>query len=96
MYYIWHIYFRYFRHSAPHLFVHAPEVLHFFRTFTGAPELFFFQMFWTLLGHLLHLKCLFQIFQTFGTSFICAHSADAPEVLHFFQYIYPTITLVFL
>ena len=42
MYYIWHIYFRYFRHSAPHLFVHALEVLYFFRTFTWAPGLFSF------------------------------------------------------
>ena len=85
MYYIWHIYFGYFGHSAPHLFVHALEVPHFFRTFTRAPELFFFQISWTLLGHLLHLKYLCQVFQTFSTSFLCAHSADALEVLHFFR-----------
>ena len=35
---------------------------------------FFLQIFWTLTGHVLHLAYLFQIFQTFSSSFICAHS----------------------
>ena len=35
--------------------------------------------------HVLHLAYWFQIFQTFNASFICAHSADAPEVPHFFR-----------
>ena len=150
MYCIWHIDFKYFRHSMPHLFVHILLMLQkfriFFRTFAQAPRLFsfgysdtprtyitfgifisdisdiqhliylcmlrkfriflghlperqscfFFRIFWTLLGHRLHLKYLCQILRTFSTSFICAHSADAPEVLHFFQDIYLTITVVFL
>ena len=45
MYCIWHINFRYFRHSMPHLFVHILLMLWkfhiFFRTFTQAPGLFF-------------------------------------------------------
>ena len=70
-----------------------------FRIFLGhLPEhqRCFFWIFLTLLGHLLHLKYLCQVFQTFSTSFLCAHSADAPEVPHFFQDIYSTITVVFL
>ena len=39
-------------------------------------------------GHVLHLTYLFWIFRKFSSSCICAHSADAPEVLHFFQDIY--------
>ena len=96
MYYIWHIYYGYFGHSAAHLFVHAPEVPDVFRTFTQAPELFFFRISWTLLGHLLHLKYLFQIFRTFSTSFISAHSPDAPEVPHFFSDIYPSTRAIFI
>ena len=47
----------------------------------------FFWIFCTFPGHVLHLYMwvayLFWIFQTFSCSFICAHSADFWEVLHF-------------
>ena len=56
---------------------------------------FFFQIFWTLPGHVLHLTCLFQIFRTFSSSFICAHFPDAPEIPHFFQNISPSTRTVF-
>ena len=47
-----------------------------------------FQIFQTIPQHVLHLAFWFQIFWTLDASFLCAHSADAPEVLHFFQDIY--------
>ena len=74
--------------------MHVPEVLHFFRTFTWAPGLFFFQIFQTLPGYVLHLTCLFYIFWTFSSSYICAHSPDAPEVPHSFQDILPSTKAV--
>ena len=48
-------------------------------------------------GHSLHLyytwhiyfRYFGQIFWTFSTSFICAHSMDAPEVPHFFWHLVP-------
>ena len=55
----------------------------------------FLWIFRTLPGHVLHLTCLFQIFRTFRSSFICAHSPDAPEVLHLFQDIYLSTGAVF-
>ena len=61
-----------FAHSAD-----APEVLHFSRIFTWAPGLFFSDILDT--SGTWHLAYLFRIFQTFSASFICAHSADAPE-----------------
>ena len=85
MYYIWHIYLdisdiqppiylctstRYSRRSTIS------------RKFTQTPKLFFFQIFHTFLGHVLYL---FQTFQTFSPQFICAHSADASEDLHFLR-----------
>ena len=38
---------------------------------------------WTLPRHVYIWHISFQIFQTFSASFICAHSADSPEVPHF-------------
>ena len=35
MYYIWHIYFRYFGHPVAHLFVHIPPMLQKFCIFSG-------------------------------------------------------------
>ena len=64
--------------------MHAPEVLHFFRTFARALGLFFSRYSGTLPGHVLHLVYLFWIFWTFNSSFICAHSPDVPEVPHVF------------
>ena len=87
MYYMWYIYFGYFGHSAAHLFLHFLLMLQkfylFFRTFSQAPGLFFFRIFQTLSGHVLHLTYLFQTFWTFSTSFICACSR--PEVPHSFR-----------
>ena len=54
------------------------------------------------LGHVLHLTYLFRIFRTFrssfrtfSSSFICAHSADAPEVLHVFFRIFTRVPGLF-
>ena len=57
----------------------APEVPHFFSGHLPELQVCFFWIFRTLPGHVLHLTCLFQIFQTFSTSFICAHSLEGPH-----------------
>ena len=80
MYCIWHIDFKYFRHSMPHLFVHILLMLQKFRIFSGhlpKHQGCFFLDIQTLSGHVLHLAYLFQIFQTFSTSFICACSGSS-------------------
>ena len=61
---------------------HAPEVLHFLRTFTWAPGLIIF-------GYSAHSQEMYYIwhihfayFRHLAPKFICAHLADAMEVLH--------------
>ena len=63
----------------------------FFGTFTQAPVLFFFRIFRTPPGHVLHLEYLFSIVWTLSTHLF----VHALEVLHFFQDIYPSIRAVF-
>ena len=57
----------------------------FFQDIYPSTRAVFFRIFWTLPGCVLQLAYLFQIFRTFGSSFICAPSPDAPEVPHFFR-----------
>ena len=62
----------YLEHSAPNLFVHIPLILHKFHIFQGHlhkyQSCFFFWIFHTFWGHVLHLAYVFQKLQTFCTS----------------------------
>ena len=88
--------FRTFRSSF--ICAHFPDALeipHFFQNISPITRTVFFRIFRTLSGHALHLVYLFWIFRTFSSSFIFAHSPDAPEVLHVFQDIYPSTGAIF-
>ena len=76
-------------------FPDAPEIPHLFQNISPSTRNVFFWIFRTFSGHILHLVYLFWIFRTFSSSFICAHSPDAPEVLHLFRDIYLSTGAVF-
>ena len=62
----------------------ALEILHFSRTFTWTPGLFFFQVFhWSLEYVLYFYMCITYLFRTFTHKIICVHPADTLKILHF-------------
>ena len=80
---MYYIYFRHFRHSAPLCTSGwCSRCFPFFYGIYPTTRAVFFWIFRTLPGHVVHLAYLFRVFQTFSSSFMCAH---APEVPHFFR-----------
>ena len=69
--------------SSSSIFAHAPEGPHFFRAFARAPGMFFFRIFRTLPKEMYYIwHIYFGHFRHLASKFICAHLANAMEVLH--------------
>ena len=78
----------YSQHLPTKVFVYILQMLQkfpiFSGTFTSIPGFFFFWVFHTFLGHVLHFyMCVTYLFKTFTPQIICVHSADALEFPHF-------------
>ena len=73
--------FKTFTHE--NICLHHADALGFFRTFTLTPGLFFFWVFCTSLGHVLHFyMTVTYLFRSFTHEIICLHHTDAPGMSH--------------